>query len=204
MSQQTISTKELTNKLRKLYWKISLDHQHFISELHNSIDTSMEQQRFQQYKIAIQEAADVFPEIFIDLYYLDSLIKSGLTELPKQDPEFASKEQQLDLDDVVNRIRIKYWEALVARKEWEDEPGGKEFLSLNHNYDSRIDGFRQVFATLFDFSFNCYHDLDELIKNLHYRFELDSHGSSRYIQFDPETGQDIADPITPQKLHLNS
>lgn len=201
MSDKTITTKEYATKLRELYWQISLDHVKYIGIFHERKEESEEQQRYQQERYAIEEVNWAVHDVYIDLYYLENLIRhTNIRNLPEFNEDELGNIREISLTELVNKIRKCYWQALVSRREWENEPGGKEFLRTNHNYDYRINGLRKVF-TIFGLE-SYYSDLDELIRQVHYRSELTRDGSNKYIQFDPETGEDAVNPKLPQAIKI--
>lgn len=193
MSEKTITTKEYVERLRELFWHICLEHK---NERKDEVE---EQQKYQQEKYAIEEVNWAIPDIFVDLYYLESLIKHT-NKLPKLDEDELGDRKTITFTELANKLRKCYWKALVSKREWDDELGEKDFLKQNHNYDYRINGFRKVFATfgLADY----YSDLDILIEQVHYRLELASDWGNKYIQFDPETGEDVINPKLPQPIEI--
>lgn len=72
------------------------------------------------------------------------------------------------------KLRFEYWKLLVAQSANVDEFGEK-----NYNIDQRILAVQDVFWAL-DLGVPAYADMDDLIRNQTWRFNIDSDGARYY------------------------
>lgn len=86
------------------------------------------------------------------------------------------------------KLRFEYWKLLVAQSANVDEFGEK-----NYNIDQRILAVQDVFWAL-DLGVPAYADMDDLIRNQTWRFNIDSDGA-RYYTYINKDGS-IGDAIS--------
>lgn len=86
------------------------------------------------------------------------------------------------------KLRFEYWKLLVAQSANVDEFGEK-----NYNIDQRILAVQDVFWAL-DLGVPAYDDMDDLIRNQTWRFNIDSDGARyyTYINKDGSVGDAVS------------
>lgn len=101
---------------------------------------------------------------------------------------------------LIKKLRHLYWQALIAERSFIDDLQGMDQTKCsNPNYESRLEGYRQVFDAWQVPDKLSYHDMDALIKTLHYTQVIDKHGGNNYRQINLNK-QIVTNPILPDNI----
>lgn len=192
--QKRVNSSTFANIIRKIYWELLLKHLQYLKQVSITDEGSNEAQKFQQEQIAISNFTTAIPGLIIDLYRLDDAAYSGQKELPKLDEFEINNTQFVDQEKMLNILRNLYWQASIAKNSYQFE-----INSDNPNYDYRLGGYRRIFAA-YGWS-DKYHDIDKLIKDLHFVLKVDDDWANKYVQVD-ENGQPVKNPAHIKRITL--
>lgn len=175
-------------KLQKYAYNVAVNYQH-------AKDTygigSSEEQRLNQYLIAISDVAFRMHNIYLDLPYV---IDCAHNHQPFPN-NLETVDDNVDYNLIVNNLRQFYFEYLRAKKEYEYTIG-----KTNPNYDYRINALIEIFK-LFNLD-NYYQDIEHDMRKLVYKLELNDVGQSFYIELDPKTGKKVKKPYKIKQIKL--